>query len=70
VTYSTGFTANTSALIRATRWFRISSVLFAILEHDARGFQYVRFNLYANGIIAVNSGSMEGWDIQSSADID
>jgi hypothetical protein len=27
----------------------------------------IRFNLYANGIIAVNSGSMEGWDIQSSA---
>jgi hypothetical protein len=69
VTYSTGFTANTSALIRATRWFRIS-VLFAILEHDARGFQYTNvINLYANGIIAV-SGSMEGWDIQSSADID
>jgi hypothetical protein len=70
VTYSTGFTANTSALIRATRWFRISSVLFAILEHDARGFSTRTINLYANGIIV--SRAVAAWraGILTSADID
>jgi hypothetical protein len=36
-------------------------VLFAILEHDGRGFQYTNLiNLYANGIS--RTVSMEGWD--------